>query len=300
MIWVNDVSKKFNDINALNNVSINIDEGKVFGLIGTNGAGKSTLLRLIAGVLSTDDGVIEVDGEPVFENENKKQSIFFMSDDHYYLPSSTPMEMANFYKNMYPAFNMEQFKKLLDTFMLSGSRKINTFSKGMKKQLLVALGLSSMAKYLLCDETFDGLDPIVRQATKALFIAQMEERNLTPIIASHNLRELEDICDDIGMLHQGGIVLNDSLDDMKLKLCKLQCVFRNADDLDKLKERLEILNSSNRGSLFTLTVRGTFDECKDIIKEMQPVFFEALPLSLEEIYISETEVIGYDIRSKVL
>ncbi len=300
MIWVSNASKKFSDINALNNVSINIEEGKVFGLIGTNGAGKSTLLRLIAGVLSLDDGVIEVDGEPIFENEKMKRNIFFMSDDHYYLPGSTPKEMAGFYKNMYHNFNMEQFKKLLDTFMLSDSRKINTFSKGMKKQLLVALGLSSMAKYLLCDETFDGLDPIVRQATKSLFIAQMEERNLTPVIASHNLRELEDICDDIGMLHHGGIVLNDSLDDMKLKLCKIQCVFRNADDLAKLKERIKVLNETGRGSLFTLTVRGTFDECKDIIKEMQPIFFEALPLSLEEIYISETEVIGYDIRSKIL
>ena len=300
MIRISNVYKKFNDINALNNVSINIEEGKVFGLIGTNGVGKSTLLRLIAGVLSTDEGVIEVDEEAIFENEKMKQNVFFMSDDHYYLPAGTPKEMASFYKNMYPNFDMQQFKKLLDAFMLSENRKINTFSKGMKKQLLVALGLSSMAKYLLCDETFDGLDPIVRQATKSLFIAQMEERNLTPVIASHNLRELEDICDDIGMLHQGGIVLNDSLDDMKLKLCKIQCVFKNSEDLSKLKERIRVLNEISRGSLFTLTVRGTFDECKDIINEMQPVFFEALPLSLEEIYISETEVIGYDIKKKVL
>lgn len=300
MIRIENVSKSFQSIAALNNVTLNIDEGKVFGLIGTNGAGKSTLLRLLAGVLRTDNGIIEVDGEAIYENEILKQSVFFMSDDQYYLPSSTPKEMARFYSNMYPDFSMADFNALLDVFMLEQNRKINTFSKGMKKQLLVALGLASKAKYILCDETFDGLDPIARQATKSLFISQMEKRSLTPIIASHNLRELEDICDDIGMLHQGGIVLTDSLDDMKLKLCKLQCVFKNANDLDNLKAKLELLNVVSRGSLYTLTVRGTFDECQSIINEMQPVFFEALPLSLEEIYISETEVIGYDIRSKVI
>lgn len=299
MIEIKEVSKSFDDIHALDKVSMSIEESKVFGLIGTNGAGKSTLLRLLAGILKSDKGEIIVDNETVYENDELKQNIFFMSDDQYYLPSGAPKDMAGFYACVYRDFDYATFDKLLQVFKLEKDRKINTFSKGMKKQLLVVLALSSKAKYLLCDETFDGLDPVVRQATKSLFISEMEKRNLTPIIASHNLRELEDICDNIGMMYQGGIILNDSLDDMKLKLSKVQCVFKDSDDFEKLKERLNVLDFNKRGSLYTLTLRGTNHECSEMIREFQPVFYENLPLSLEEIYISETEVMGYGIKESI-
>lgn len=299
MIEIKEVSKSFDDIRALDKVSMSIEESKVFGLIGTNGAGKSTLLRLLAGILKSDKGEIIIDDETVYENDELKQNIFFMSDDQYYLPSGTPKDMAGFYAGVYRDFDYDTFHTLLDVFKLEKDRKINTFSKGMKKQLLVVLALSSKAKYLLCDETFDGLDPVVRQATKSLFISEMEKRNLTPIIASHNLRELEDICDNIGMMYKGGIILNDSLDDMKLKLSKVQCVFKDVSDFELLKERLNILDFYKRGSLYTITVRGTNQECSGIIQELQPVFYENLPLSLEEIYISETEVMGYDIKESI-
>lgn len=299
MIEIREVSKAFGDIKALENVSMNIEEAKVFGLIGTNGAGKSTLLRILAGILRTDKGDVVIDDETVYENDVLKQKIFFMSDDQYYLSGSTPKDMAGFYAGIYTDFDYEKFSELLSVFKLDPERKINTFSKGMKKQLLVVLALSSMAKYLLCDETFDGLDPVVRQATKSLFISEMEKRALTPVIASHNLRELEDICDSIGMMYKGGIILNDSLDDMKLKLSKLQCVFKKESDFEILKDRLDILDFYKRGSLYTLTVRGTNQECSKMIQEFQPVFYENLPLSLEEIYISETEVMGYGIKESI-
>lgn len=299
MIEIRSVSKAFGEISALDNVSMNIDEGKVFGLIGTNGAGKSTLLRILAGVLRTDGGDVIIDEEAVYENDGLKQKVFFMSDDQYYLAGASPKDMATFYAGIYDDFDFEMFYELLSVFQLEKDRKIATFSKGMKKQLLVVLALSSKAKYLLCDETFDGLDPVVRQATKALFIAEMEKRQLTPIIASHNLRELEDICDNIGMMYRGGIILNDSLDDMKLMLSKVQCVFKQEEDFERLKSRLSVLDMNKRGSLYTITLRGTNGECSDVIQELQPVFYEQLPLSLEEIYISETEVMGYDIKESV-
>lgn len=299
MIEIRDVSKAFGSIQALDHIGMQIEEAKVFGLIGTNGAGKSTLLRILAGVLRADQGDVVIDDETVYENDDIKQKVFFMSDDQYYLSSSTPKDMARFYASVYTNFDLNVFLELLSVFRLELERKISTFSKGMKKQLSVVLALSSKAKYLLCDETFDGLDPVVRQATKSLFISEMEKRALTPVIASHNLRELEDICDNIGMMYKGGIILNDSLDDMKLKLSKVQCVFKDVSDFELLKERLNILDFYKRGSLYTITVRGTNQECSGIIQELQPVFYENLPLSLEEIYISETEVMGYDIKESI-
>ena len=186
----------------------------------------------------------------------------------------------------------------MSSFGLSEKRKIHTFSKGMKKQVSVICGICAGTDYLFCDETFDGLDPVMRQAVKSLFAADMADRNLTPIIASHNLRELEDICDHVGLLHKGGILLSRELDDMKLNIHKLQCVLQpgmSAEDLVALDK----LNIEQRGSLITLVVRGTREEVEAIMASYNPVFFECIPLSLEEIFISETEVAGYDIKKLI-
>ncbi len=215
MITIQNVSKYFDDLKALDQITANIGEGQVFGLIGTNGAGKSTLMRTMCGVLKPDEGSILIDDREVYENPEVKSQIFYISDDQYFFSNGTPSDMLKFYQTWYPAFDPERFKKLMGILNLDVNRKINTFSKGMKKQLSVLFGICAGTKYLLCDETFDGLDPVMRQTVKSLFIQEIDARGLTPVIASHNLRELEDICDHIGLLHAGGVLLSKDLEALK-------------------------------------------------------------------------------------
>lgn len=300
MIEVIDVTKYYDNILALENVTATIAEGQVFGLIGTNGAGKSTFLRAVCGVLKPEKGEIIVDGEAIYENEKMKSNIFYISDEQYFLPNSDPIEMFNFYKDYYPSMDKEKFEELLNKFGLPLKRRINTYSKGMKKQLSVILGVCSGTKYLLCDETFDGLDPVMRQAVKSIFAAEIEDRGLTPIIASHNLRELEDICDHVGLLHKGGILFSKDLDELKCNIHKIQCVFKNDDSANHFITEIKPVKIEKRGSLYTMTINGTAEEITDKINKEDPVFSEILPLSLEEIFISETEVNGYDIKSLIL
>lgn len=298
MIEAENLTKKFDDIIAVDHVSAQIKAGSVFGLIGTNGAGKSTFLRMLSGILKPDEGKVTFDNEPVFENEQVKRRFFYISDDQYYFNNATPLDMMEFYSGVYPEFNKERFQKLMGNFSLEVRRKINTFSKGMKKQLSVICGICANTDYLFCDETFDGLDPVMRQAVKSIFANDMAERNLTPIIASHNLRELEDICDHVGLLHRGGILLSKELDDMKLNIHKIQCVLKEGMNDQDLVD-LEKIKVENRGKLYTITVRGAKEEVGRIMESYQPVFYEIIPLSLEEIFISETEVAGYDIKKLI-
>ena len=298
MIEIKNCSKAFGKIQAVNKVTMDIGEREVFGLIGSNGAGKSTMLRIMAGIIRQDRGEVLMDEEPVFENERIKEHFFYIPDDAYIPANYNALDMAEFYRCIYPGFQQARFETMMKQFHLDGKRKISTFSKGMKKQLLVILGISTGTKYLFCDETFDGLDPVMRQAVKSIFAAEIEDRNMTPVIASHNLRELEDICDHVGLLHKGGILLSKDLDDMKLNIHKIQCVLKEGMTADDLKG-LQILSQEGRGRLLTLTVRGTKQEAEDIMNRYEPVFFECIPLSLEEIFISETEVAGYDIRKLI-
>ena len=221
MIATHDLTKRFDGITALDHVNAEIREGAVFGLIGTNGAGKSTFLKLLTGILKPDEGEVLIDGTEIFGSPQKKTDFFYISDEQYFFSNAVPADMEKFCRIFYPSFDSDRFHKLLKGFDLSPVRKINTFSKGMKKQLSVILGLCAGTKYLFCDETFDGLDPVMRQTVKSLFAEDMTGRGLTPVIASHNLRELEDICDHVGLLHQGGILLSRDLDDMKLNIHKL-------------------------------------------------------------------------------
>ncbi len=298
MIKADNLTKRFQGVTAVDHIHAEIQDGTVFGLIGTNGAGKSTFLRMAAGILKPDEGTITLDGESVFEDTRVKARCFYIPDEPYFLGNGTADDMKTFYQGIYPKFDTDRFGKLLKSFELDGRRKIQTFSKGMKKQLAVLLGICAGTDYLFCDETFDGLDPVMRQTVKSLFANDIEERNLTPVIASHNLRELEDICDHVGLLHRGGMLLSKDLDDMKMNIHKIQCVLPAGLDRTNLQD-LDIMTTEQRGSLLTLTVRGQREEIQARMQSYHPVFFEMIPLSLEEIFISETEVAGYDIKKLI-
>ena len=296
MIELKNVDKTLGGVHAIDHISGTIREGMVFGLIGSNGAGKSTLLRMISGVIRPDDGTVLCDGAPVFENPEAKAQICFLPDTPYFFPNADIRQMRDYYAMIYPAFNRKQFDTLADRFRLDPKRSIHAFSKGMKKQVSILLGLCAGTKYLLCDETFDGLDPVVRQAVKSMIAAEITERDFTPVISSHNLRELEDICDSIGLLHEGRLLLTRDLDDAKNNICKLQCVIPDSRREQELISSLRILKMERTGSLLTLTVRGERTETLQRAQAQEPLFVEALPLTLEEIFISETEVAGYDIK----
>jgi len=299
MIVATNLHKKFGDVDALKDVSVTIKKGEVFGLIGTNGAGKSTFLRMACGVLKPDSGSMLVDDVPIYENPEMKRQIFYISDDQFYLPNATPMTMMKFYKDFYQEFDGERMLLLLEKFGLSPKRKIQTFSKGMKKQLSVIMGICANTRYLFCDETFDGLDPVMRQSVKSIFAGELTNRDFTPVVASHNLRELEDICDHVGLLHQGGVLMQKDLEEMKLNIHTIQCVFEDEETEASAISALNLVKAEKRGRLNLLTVRGKREEVMGHIQSFHPVFAEILPLSLEEIFISETEVVGYDIKKLI-
>lgn len=296
MIQTNNITKTFDGITAVDNITATIHDGQVFGLIGTNGAGKSTFMRMIAGVLKPDIGNVTIDDIGVYNNVEAKEKFFYISDEQFFLVNATPQEMCAYYAILYPKFDKEKFNSYLEKFDLPKDRKVTTFSKGMKKQLSIILGIAANTKYMLCDETFDGLDPVMRQGVKSIFALEMAERGLTPIIASHNLREIEDICDHIGLLYKGGMLVSNNLDSMKLGIFKIQCVFEgHQPDFTTL----EVVTRKNTGSLYTLTIRGDLGDIKKKISELSPVFYEVLPLTLEEIFVIETEAKGYDFKQLI-
>lgn len=297
MIEVQGIKKRFQGIDAICDMTAEIREGMVFGLVGTNGAGKSTFLRILAGILRPDSGTVSIDGQPVYENEEIKRKLFYIPDDQYYFPNASAKSMMDYYKMVYNDFDGQKFESNMKKFGLDINRQISTFSKGMKRQVAVLLGICAHTKYLLCDETFDGLDPVMRQAVKGIIADEIINRDFTPIIASHNLRELEDICDHVGLLHKGGILFSRDLEDMKSNLHKIQCVIKeNEAELEMLRQ-LKVLKSIRNGSLLTITVRGDRQPIIEAVEKSDPLFYEVLPLTLEEIFISETEVVGYDIKN---
>jgi ABC-2 type transport system ATP-binding protein len=299
LIKIQEVTKRFDNILALDHVNAEIQENSIFGLVGTNGAGKSTLLRVAAGVLHPEEGSVWIDEMPVWENPAAKEKICFIPDTAWFFPNATATVMRDYYRIAYPAFDAGRFDELLEKFSLDPRRKLSTFSKGMKKQVSVLLGICSNTEYLFCDETFDGLDPVMRQTVKSLFASELLNRKFTPVIASHSLREIEDICDHVGLLHRGGILFARDLDEMKLDIHKIQCVIPNPVLEEQLLAQLEVLQHEKRGSLLTIIVRGNYETIEAKIQEAMPLFSEILPLTLEEIFISETEVAGYDIKNLI-
>lgn len=298
MIKAEHLTKRFdtspNVTLALDDFSTEIGPGSIYGLIGPNGSGKSTLLRLIAGVYQPDGGSLEVDGQSVFENGQVKERIFFVSDDFFYFPGSTVDEMAAFYAGFYPNWSWERYEELCGKFPIGRTQKIQTFSKGMARQAALLLGLSAQTQFLLLDEAFDGLDPIIRTAVRKILSDDVSRRDATVIITSHNLRELEDLCDHVGLVHRGSILFQKELDELKLGFCKVQAAFRPLPDPEELKKRLDVLSLETRGSLVHLVARGNSADVLALLEDYSPLFSEGLPLTLEEVFISEMEAIGYD------
>lgn len=298
MIEINELTKRFGPKVALNQMSCTITDGSIFGLVGSNGSGKSTLLRTIAGVYYPDGGTVTIDRKPVFENTQLKGRIFFVPDFPYFFSQSSIADMARLYAGLYPGWDPERYAQLCATFPLDSKARILNMSKGMQRQAALILALSTRPDILLLDEVFDGLDPVVRQLLKRILAQEVGERGMTIVIASHNLRELEDLCDHVGLLHQGGVLLERELDELKLGIHKIQAAYMPTLAPEAL-QGLDIVKLTTRGSLYNLVVRGDREQILERLNALNPVFIEALPLTLEEVFISEMEVAGYDIDNIV-
>ena len=293
MIEIKNVSKCYGTTRSLDSVSATVNDGSIFGLIGSNGSGKSTLLRIMCGIFGTDGGEVTYDGECVYENVMAKKGILYLSDDQYFIPYATMDDMKALYKSVYPTFDEQMYIKLYNLFNLNPKKKLSTFSKGMQKQAALLLALSCRPKYLLCDETFDGLDPVMRALVKRLIAEEAAERQMTTVIASHNLRELEDISDHSALLHKGKLLFVSDIDNMKDNSHAVQAVFSREFSCEELSG-LRITGYNRRGSMVSAVCRGTEEMIREYFEALSPEFFEIIPLTLEEIFISEMEEHGYD------
>lgn len=296
MIEVKSLVKRFGSIAALDGISFTIEAGSVFGLVGSNGAGKSTLLRSLAGIYQPESGEILVDGLHPFENSAVKSKLFFISDYPYFFPQANMKEMADFYSKTYASWDSQRYEELCVLFPLDQNARIINMSKGMQRQVALINALSVRPDYLLLDEIFDGLDPVMRQLLKKLVSSEVSERSMSVIIASHNLRELEDLCDHVGLMHKGGVVFEQELDALKLGIHRVQAIFKPMPLQEALQE-LNIIKQDTRGSLVNFVIRGKREEILEKLNSWNPVFIELLPLTLEEVFISEMEVAGYDIEN---
>ena len=298
MICAEKVTKIFQTANmkqpfvALNELTCTIPSGCIYGLIGANGAGKSTLMRLIAGVYRADGGTLTVDGQPIWENPAAKAKVVYIPDDLYFLPQSTLYRMAQLYNSLYPHFSWDRYKELVKTFGLNDRVSMGGFSKGMRRQAATVLGLSTMPDYLLFDETFDGLDPVMRKLVKDVIYSDILERGTTTIITSHSLRELEDTCDQLALLHHGGIVFASELQNLRTAMCKVQLAFSEPFGRERFAD-LNYLSYEQQGSVCTLILRGERELIEARLRAMKPLICDFLPLNLEEIFIYETEALGY-------
>lgn len=292
MIKVENLTKKFDDFKALDKVSCMIPEGCIYGIVGSNGAGKSTLLRILSGVYKADEGTVLLNDQPVYENPQVKKTIAYVPDELYFLGGANMDRMAKLYRASYPDFDMERYEMLAEKFQLDRKKSLNTFSKGMKRQVATILAISCRPQYLFFDETFDGLDPIMRTLVKKLICQDVEERGITAIMTSHSLRELEDTCDQLALLHKGGLVFESDISDLKTSLFKVQVAFKNEFTQGNF-ENLEILQFTKHGSVANMIVRGDKNEVMEQIETMKPVLLEILPLSLEEVFTYEMEALGY-------
>lgn len=296
MIKVSGVTKHFDKFKALDNFYLNVRKGTIYGLVGPNGAGKTTILNHITGVLRPECGEITVGGEDVWENEKVKETMLSISDDWFYYSTYTIREMADFYADIYPHFNRARYEKIKQVFNIDEKRQIRKLSKGMKKQVAFWLSLSAMPDVLILDEPLDGLDPVMRKQVLNLVISDVAEREMTVLVSSHNLRELEDICDWVGIIHQGHMIVEKPLDDLKGSVHKYQLVFRE-DMTDAVRALSGVLHISKTGSVMSVIVRGDADETDKEISALSPVLCERISLTLEEVFIYELGGLGYDFKN---
>lgn len=298
MICVKDLTMTFQsaDLNApfvaLDRLNCQIPKGCIYGLVGTNGAGKSTLMRLFAGVYRPVGGSIEIDEQPIWENPRAKEKVVYIPDNLYFLPQSSLSKMASFYRSVYPKFSWERYRKLVRTFVLDDKAPLGSFSKGMRRQAATILGLSTMPDYLLFDETFDGLDPVMRKLVKQVIYNDILERRTTTIITSHSLRELEDTCDQLALLHKGGIVFESDIQNLKTAMFKVQIAFAEPFTREKFKG-FDIVSYDQQGSVCTMSLRGDREINERKLRAMKPLLCDVLPLNLEEVFVWETEALGY-------
>ena len=296
MISVKGVTKYFDSFKALDNLYLHVRKGTIYGLVGANGAGKTTVINHINGVLRGEEGEVTVNGEQVYENDNIKKTVLSIADDWFYYATYTVKQMAKFYADVYPSFSRDRYEKIKEIFSIDEKRQIRKFSKGMKKQVAFWLTLSCMPDVLILDEPLDGLDPVMRKQVLGLVIQDVAEREMTVLVSSHNLRELEDICDWVGIIHQGRMVAEKPLDDLKGSLHKYQIVTDDAGEKALAGEK-SIVHISKTGSVYNVIVRGDADTVEEKLKSLSTKLCERVSLTLEEVFIYELGGLGYDYKN---
>lgn len=299
MIEIQDVSKQFDCVTALRHLTLEVQDGSVFGLVGSNGAGKSTLLRILAGVYRPDGGRVLINGQAPFENEQVKRSTVFISDFPYFAPTATVRRLARLYRSVYPGWSEDYFARMEKLFPISFDARLGKMSKGMQRQAAILLGLSTQPRCILFDEIFDGLDPVVRELVKKLLVDFVAENGASVMIASHNLRELEDVCDHVGILNKGKVLLERSLSDLQDNTVKIQAAYAAAEE-PALPPELEVLHRSAVGRVYTYIIRGKREDILHRMQALSPLLLEAIPLTLEEIFIYELGGADYAVREIIL
>ena len=299
MIKVNNVTKYFDDFKVLDNTTMNVKKGTIYGLVGPNGAGKTTIINHITGMLKQNSGEILIDGEPVFENTNIKQRVLSISDDWFYYGTYTVKQMAHFYKSIYKNFSDERYEAIKHLFDIDEKRQIRKFSKGMKKQVAFWLSLSAQPDVLILDEPLDGLDPVMRKQVLNLVIADVAEREMTVLVSSHNLRELESVCDWVGIIHKGKTIIEKPLDDLKGSVQKYQLVIDET-KYSELENDSDILHISKTGSVCNVIVRGTAEDTQVKMQKYSQLLCERISLTLEEVFIYELGGLGYDFKNIII
>ena len=293
MIKVDRVSKKYDNDFVLNNLSFNIKDNCIYGLVGANGAGKSTLLRIIMGIFDANIGSVTIDGEEVSHNVKLKQKMVFIPDDLFFYPGYTLIDMAKYYQSMYDEVDMDYLRELAKLLKLKENVKISNFSKGMKRQCALICAIATNADYMFFDETFDGLDPVIRNVMKKIIVKQMNKKKTTIVMTSHNLRELEDICDNLGLLYQGGILFESEIDTIKTNMYKVQISLKGDFDKDDFSD-IDLLSYKKNGSVATLIIKDVDNTSKKKLAKKNPIILDYLNLTLEEIFIYEMEAMGYE------
>ncbi len=299
MIEALNVVKYFDNFKVLDRLNLHVKKGSIYGLVGPNGAGKTTIINHITGAYRQNSGSIRIDGKPVYENEALKQRVLSIADDWFYFGTATVKEMARFYRNIYKNFNEERYESIGKLFKIDEKRQIRKLSKGMKKQVAFWITLSCMPDVLILDEPLDGLDPVMRKQILNLIIADVSEREMSVLVSSHNLRELEDICDHVGIIFGGKMVIEKSLDDLKGTVKKYQAIISD-EDMAELEKNLEILHKSKMGSVTTFIVKDEKEYTEDIIRQLSPQLCESIKLTLEEVFIYELGGMGYNVKDFII
>lgn len=298
MIRAENVVKTFDGFRALDGATLTAPTGCVYGLVGPNGAGKSTIIRHLTGIYRQDSGTVQFDGENVWENPALKGKIAAIPDDWFYFNPSAVRDMMRFYRGFYPRFSMERYEKLKEVFQIDEKRVIRRLSKGMQKQVAFWLTLCCMPDYLILDEPVDGLDPVMRRQVWSLVIGDVSQRGMTALVSSHNLRELEDVCDHVGIMDKGKVILERSLEQLQDNMVKLQVVF--PEDVAEVPPELPVLHASKMGRVHTLIMRMNAQEAQGRVSAYHPVLAEAVPLTLEEIFIYELGGVDYEVKDILL